>query len=264
MGAPVGELAAGVLIPPAKLIVAALFPVIDLRRLSQPHIPVQVARRFGHRERSTGGSSVDADHDLFDVTQQPFLHHIDGSQEPIVTAALLSPHQEDSVVILSAGVANQLVFFECQCERLLAEDMLAGLQGFDRDFDMPVIRSDHADHINVITLQHATVVDVQIGLALADLSLVLSALGMVRIHIADSQDVTKLSVLSRVSAAHASHADAANSGTVIGRLIGESWLRPRKCGRGRCCGCQGRGSKECSTGGRSTSHRDSFLMRDRF
>ena len=48
VGAPVGELAARVFVPPAELVVAALLDVVDLRRLAEPDVPVEFLGRLGN------------------------------------------------------------------------------------------------------------------------------------------------------------------------------------------------------------------------
>src|SRR5690606_32604059 len=45
MRSPVREFAAGVLIPPSELIMAALGDVVHPRCLAQPEVPIQLARR---------------------------------------------------------------------------------------------------------------------------------------------------------------------------------------------------------------------------
>ena len=54
VGAPVGHLAAGVLVPPAEVAVAAMLAIVDLRRLAQPHVPVQLGGRLDRGERAAG------------------------------------------------------------------------------------------------------------------------------------------------------------------------------------------------------------------
>src|SRR6516164_1741535 len=52
VGAPVGHLAAGVIVPPAEVVEAALRVVLDLRRLPEPEVPVQPLRRRARHERA--------------------------------------------------------------------------------------------------------------------------------------------------------------------------------------------------------------------
>ena len=77
--------------------------------------------------------------DLPNIAQQALLHHVHRAEEQVVHAALPRAHDERLVVVFLAGVADQLVLFERQRQRLLAEDVLAGLQGLDGDFDVPVV-----------------------------------------------------------------------------------------------------------------------------
>ena len=106
-------------------------------------------------------------------------------------AALLRADEEDLVVVLLAGVADQLVFFQRQRQRLLAEDVLAGLQGLDGDLHVPVVGRDDAHHVDVLALEHLAVVAVGVGLALADVRIVLRLLGMFGVDVADGHDVAE-------------------------------------------------------------------------
>ena len=83
-------------------------------------------------------------------------------------APLLRADDEHPVVVLLAGVADQLVLFERERQRLLAEDVLAGLQGLDGDLHVPVVGRDDAHHVDVLAIEHLAVVAVGVGLALAD------------------------------------------------------------------------------------------------
>ena len=69
VGAPVGELAARVFVPPAEIVVAALLDVVDLRRLAEPEVPIEFLRRGDLGERSARRAAVDAHGDLLDVAQ---------------------------------------------------------------------------------------------------------------------------------------------------------------------------------------------------
>ena len=116
---------------------------------------------------------------------------------------------------------HEPIFLERQRERLLAEDVLPRLEGLDRDLHVPVVRRDDAHDIDVRPVEHAAVVAVGVRLALADLLVVLRALGMPRIDVADGHDVAKLGMAVGVAGAHAAHTDAADERSVGGRLVGE-------------------------------------------
>ena len=79
-------------LPPAysyhqrKLIVAALRDVIDLRRLAEPEIPIEVFRRGDLGEGAAAGATVDAHGDLADIAQQPLLHHVHGAEEQVAAS----------------------------------------------------------------------------------------------------------------------------------------------------------------------------------
>ncbi len=158
MSAPVGELAAGVFIPPAKTVVRPFFDVVHLRSLAQPLVPVKVARHFRRRKRAANISSVDSHGDFLNLAQQSAANHIHRTQKPISAAALLGSHKEHSIAVLPAGGTNQLVLFQCQRHGLLTEHMLAGLQRFHSNFHMPVIGRGDADNIDIRTIQNRSVV----------------------------------------------------------------------------------------------------------
>ena len=106
-------------------------------------------------------AAVDADRDLLDVAQQPLLHHVDARRKRSLIAPLLRADEEHLVLVLLAGVADELVFFERERERLLAEDVLAGLQGLDGDLHVPVVGRDDAHHVDVLAIEHLAIVAVE-------------------------------------------------------------------------------------------------------
>ena len=236
---PIRELAAGVLVPPTELVVAALVDEIDDRSLPLPGVPIELLRWLALRKRAADITAADADRDLLDVAEQTFLDHVDRSQKAIFVAALLSADDEDAVGVFLAGVANELVLFERQRQRLLAEDVLARLQRFDSDLHVPVIRRNNADDVDVISFEHLAIVGVGVGLPLAEFVIVLGSLGVSRIDIADSENVAEIRVTVSVSGPHASDADATDSRAIVLLLISERLLRPREvrqrtgCGDGR-------------------------------
>src|SRR5207249_1535002 len=59
VGAPVGHLAAGILVPPAELVVAALLDVVDRGGLAEPEVPVEPLGHRGRRERALLGVVAD-------------------------------------------------------------------------------------------------------------------------------------------------------------------------------------------------------------
>ena len=238
---PVGELAAGVFVPPTELVVTAFVDVTHDRSLAEPHVPIELLRRFTLRERSADVTTVNANGDFLNVAEQTFLDHVDRSQEETFVASLLCADDEDAVGVFFAGIPNQLVLFERERERFLAEHMLACLQRFDGNLHVPVIWRNDANDVDVISLENLAVVGVRVGLTLAELVVVLGSFCMPRINIADSENVTKPRVSMSVSGPHASDADAADSWAIILFLISERFLRPREvrqstgCGDGRRC-----------------------------
>ena len=228
---PVGELSAGIFVPPAELIVAAFLDVVDHRRLAEPHVPIESFRRHFLLEGAAHIATVDPNGHGLDLPQQSLLDHVDCSQKPAAVAALLGPDEHHLVFVLAAGIADQLVLFESQRQRLLTENMLASLQGFDRDLHVPVIGSHNADDIDVVTFQNFSIVAIGVSHALAEFRVVLSPIGMPTVDIAHGQDVTEIGVLMCIACPHASDADTSNAWTGIGRLVGERRLAPGKEGQ---------------------------------
>src|SRR4029077_4747446 len=67
VGTPVGHLAAGVFVPPAELIMAALLDERCFRRRPLPEVPVEALGRLFHRERTADGVVSDKRGDLPDA-----------------------------------------------------------------------------------------------------------------------------------------------------------------------------------------------------
>ncbi len=93
---PVGELAAGVLVPPAELVVAALLDVVDLRRLAEPHVPVQVGRGLFLLERAAARAAADGGRHLPDLADPARADQRHGQEEDaVVVAPLLGADLDD-------------------------------------------------------------------------------------------------------------------------------------------------------------------------
>ena len=172
--------------------------VVDFRCLAEPEVPIEFLRRGDLRERSADRIVVNAHRDFLDLAQQPFLHHVDGAEEQLGRAALLRADHHHLVGVLLAGVADQLVLFEGERQRLLAEDVLAGLEGLDGDFDVPVVYGVDAHQVDVVAIENLAVVAVGVGLALASFRVILGVVGTARVNVADGHDIGELGVLRRV------------------------------------------------------------------
>ncbi len=158
--------------------------------------------------------------------EQSLLHHVDRTQEAIAIAPLLRADEKHKLGISVARIADQLVFFQRERQRLLAKNVLARLQGFDRDLDVPVVRRDDAHHVDILAVQHLAVIAVQVGFAFADLGIVLGLLGVAPIDVAHGHDVAEVAVLLGVTGAHAAEADAANPRTIVFRYVGQHLPSP--------------------------------------
>ncbi len=252
VGPPVGELAAGVFVPPAELVVAALLDVVDLRRLAEPDVPVEFCRRVRLRERSADVAPPLMPTVIFWMSpSSPFCTMLTARRNRSRSLRCCVPTKKHLVAVLLAGVADQLVLFQRQRERLLAEDVLAGLQRLDGDLDVPVVGRDDADHVDVVALEHLAIVAVGVGLALADACRCLRPFG-VRSE-STSQTATmspKAACPLGVAGAHAAHADAADPRPVVGRIVGDGGLRPGEVRHHAACGGgEGAGLEEVATRG---------------
>ena len=181
---PVREFSAGVFIPPAEVVVTSLLDIVHQRSLTEPHVPIQVGRWVRLFERTTDITATDSDGHLCDLAKQSLTHQIDGPQETLLITALLSPHEEDAITVFTAGISNQLILFKSQSQRLLTEDMLASLQSFDGDFDVPVIRSHNTHNIDISTLQNFAIVTIEICFSAADIWVIVGFLRLILINIA--------------------------------------------------------------------------------
>ena len=114
-------------------------------------------------------------HNLFDFAKQSLLHHVDGAEKSAAIASLLGSDEEHKILVLLACVADQLVLFQGERQWLLAEDVLASFQGFNRNLDVPVVGRDDAHHVDVVPLEHPTVVLVSVCFASTDARVFLRA-----------------------------------------------------------------------------------------
>jgi hypothetical protein len=60
---------------------------------------------------------------------------------------LLGTNEEYQIGVCTTCIANELVFFQRQRERLLTEYMLARLERFDRNFNVPMVWRGNTHHI---------------------------------------------------------------------------------------------------------------------
>src|SRR5262249_39540885 len=86
VGAPVGHLAAGILIPPAEIVVATLPAVFGLRRRAEPEVPVEPFGRPLGRERAADRVVADARLDAADRADAAIADQFAGQAEAGVGA----------------------------------------------------------------------------------------------------------------------------------------------------------------------------------
>ena len=158
------------------------------------------------------------------------MDHVHGAEELILLAPLLGADEKHLLGELLGGVAAELVLFECQRQRLLTEDMLAGLEGLDGDLHVPVVGGDDADDVDVLALENLAIIAGGVGFPLADVGILTGPRRVAVVDVTDSKDVTELGVLLGVAGAHRTGADAADPGAVVGGIVGECFRGP---GEGR-------------------------------
>ena len=93
---------------------------------------------------------------------------------------------------------------------------------------MPVVGCHDADDIDVVPLQNLAIVAVSVGFAFSNLVVVAGSIGVIRVHIANGQDVTEARVLTGVAGSHTAHTDAANAWSRVGFVVSEGGSTPRK------------------------------------
>ena len=138
--------------------------------------------------------------------------------------------------MLFTGAADQLIFFQGQRQRFLAKNMFASFQCLNGNLDMPVVRRDDTNNINIIPFQNFSIVTVRIRLTFANTTIFLGSFSVPGIDITNCQDVAKSGVPTGITRTHATHAHAANSGSVVLRLVGKCFFCPGKV-RDRSGGC---------------------------
>ena len=224
--APVGELATRIFVPPAEFIVAAAVAEGHLGRLTEPHVPIEAAGHILDRKGATDRACADAGRHFLDLAEQALVDDVHGPAELVLLSPLLRADEELELRKFFSGGPGELVLFKRERQRLLAEDVLARLQGLDRDLHVPGVGGDDADDVDVGPLEHLAIVAIGIGLALADPHVVLRPLGPILVDVTDGEDVAELSVLNRITQAHRAGSDAGDPGAVIRLLV-------RKGGRRR-------------------------------
>ena len=141
--APVGHLAAGVVVPPAELVVAvrlvALLAIGDLRGRAEPEVPVQPLGDGRFRERAARRVAVEAALDGLDLAEAAGADQLDRQAEQAAeVGALLAAGLQDAAGVLDRLLDRQRLG-DGQRQRLLAVDVLAGLERLDGHLRVPVV-----------------------------------------------------------------------------------------------------------------------------
>ncbi len=214
-----------------------LSDVIDLGCLTKVHIPVEIRRSFRLGEWSTDITTIDTTGDSLDVSQQPLVNHVHGAKEQISLESLLSPDTEDQIGILLACGSNQKILFQCQRQRLLAEDVFSSLKSLDRDLGMPVIGRHDTDDLDVLPFKNLSIVFVSFCFPLPDIGVFTSPGKMIGVEITNGHDVTKTIVIMGITRSHSAESNTADEWPFIGRFHGH------RCSGG--CIPSGSGSQSC-------------------
>ena len=131
------------------------------------------------------------------------------------------PTKKTLSLIFLAGVADQLVFFQRQRQRLLAEDVLARLQSLDGDFDVPMVGRSDADRVDIVAIEDFTIVRIGVALPLAVFFVVLGGLDVPGVDVAESQNIGVTNVFLGVPsplAARRTDANAGNPRAIVGKI----------------------------------------------
>ena len=72
--------------------------------------------------------------------------------------SVLSYLSHPSSTVLAKASRDDLVLFQCQRQRFLTEDVFAGLQCFDGDLYVPVVRRHHTHDVDIVAIQHLAVI----------------------------------------------------------------------------------------------------------
>ena len=197
--APVGHLAATVIVPPAEFVVAVRLVLVvlpfeavgHLRGRPQPHVPVEFLGRLDFLDRSAGRVAADAALDARDLADATGANHIGREAELRHLAALLAPGLEHLLRLLH-GLLEEQGFLDGQRQRLLAVHVLALAKGFERDQRVPVI-GDRDDHrVHVLAGHHFAVVLVAFDVEAVLLHLGHGSSEVAGVHIADGGEVDVL------------------------------------------------------------------------
>ena len=112
MGAPVGHLAAGVFVPPAELVMAALLDIGNVGRRAFPEVPVEAFGNGSFGERAADRIVADPGLDGVDLADPAVADELAG-QAVAGVGALLAAGLEDAV-ILPRGLDHRLAFVDGQ------------------------------------------------------------------------------------------------------------------------------------------------------
>ena len=226
VGAPVGELAPRILVPPAKFIVTVgLFfafladdcgivkkPVVAGRRGPEPAVPVEPLGHRGHRDRSARRRPADRRLHLRDPAETPLGHDGHRLGEEVERAPLLGAHLHDPPRLL-LHPANEFALVDRQRERLLAVDVLAGEHRLHDGLRVPVVGRGDVDHVHVLAFQDPPVVVVDVGLP-TGMPLVEPG-GPPRIDVGDRHDIDPVLGRFDVEVGDAARADQPKGDAVV-------------------------------------------------
>ena len=202
VGTPVGHLAAGVLVPPAELVVAvrlvALLAIGDLRGRAEPEVPVQALGDGRLRERAARRVAADAALDGLDLADAAGADQLDRQAEHAAElGALLAAGLQDAAGVLDHLLDRQRLG-DGQRQRLLAVDVLAGLERLDGDLGVPVVGRGDEQAVERLVVDEVAVV-LGVGLEVLEPSLAHhlgGALAMGGVHVAAERE-GQLSRLAR-------------------------------------------------------------------
>ncbi len=192
--------------------------VLDLRRLSQPVVPVEAV---GHRHRLEGAFAQARGQIHRDLRQLPdatVAHQLARQPEQLVAPLLRAGLQDD--VLLAHRLHQPLSFVDRQRQRLFRVDILVRRGGGEIDQRVPVIGRGIDDDVDVLAIEDAPEVGHLVGDLRVAGKLFRHRRGLVGIDIAERHHVAEPARALDVAAPHPAAPDQREPGTIVGARRG--------------------------------------------
>src|SRR5579875_2362278 len=105
MRTPIGHLAAGIIVPPAELIMTIGLSVLqaigNLRSGTEPEVPIQFGRRLDRCDGTAGWIAADTAFDGLDFADAPGTHQLESqAKHAVINRSLLAAGLQDAARLL--------------------------------------------------------------------------------------------------------------------------------------------------------------------